>query len=533
MQFLMQDLIDFSPSLLLGAWVTIKLTCISMIGALQLGLMIGLARNSTLALSRVTARIFIDFVRGTPLLLQIFYIYYALPMIGIELPAFEAGVIALSVNYSAYLAEVFRAGIQAIPHSQKEAAQSLNMSGFLVMRRVVLPQALRIVIPPIGNYFIALFKDSALVSVISVADLMRSGQLIASTTFKHFEIFTFVAILYLLISYPVAWFVNSLEQRFKIGAENKPILPEWLRQHFAPLFRFSLDRKREGDLPDPQRLSIVKDKSEPLSKNARAKPPPIIEMKGVTKRYFNYTVLADIDLSIHSGEVVVILGPSGSGKSTLLRAINQLETIDGGSLRVKGHELGREKDGTHDVESNAVKRVRSAVGMVFQQFNLFPHMTVLENIIEAPVHVKGTPRLLAEKQAMDLLAKVGLSEKASSYPFRLSGGQQQRVAIARALAMQPEIMLFDEVTSALDPELVGEVLRVMRQLAAEGVTMVVVTHEMGFAQDVADRVIFLADGKVVEDSTPADFFSAPKTERGRSFIASVSRPMAVLAANSA
>jgi polar amino acid transport system permease protein len=533
MQFQMQDVFDFGPALLMGAWITIELTCISMVGALILGLAIGLARNSTLAVLRIPARLFIDFIRGTPLLLQIFYIYYVLPMIGIELPAFEAGVIALSVNYSAYLAEVFRAGIQAIPHSQKEAAQSLNMTGLLAMRRVVLPQALRIVIPPIGNYFIALFKDSSLVSVISVADLLRSGQLIASTTFKHFEIFTFVAILYLMISYPVAWFVTSLEERFRIGAESKPIIPARIRQFVALLLRFSIGGRRDGDLQGAQRFSIVRDKSEPTSKAVQAKALPIIEMKGVTKRFHENTVLAGLDLTIHSGEVVVILGPSGSGKSTLLRAINQLETIDGGSLRVKGHELGLGQDQAGDVDPKAVKKVRSAVGMVFQQFNLFPHMTVLENIIEAPVHVKGTSRLLAEKQAMDLLAKVGLSEKATSYPFRLSGGQQQRVAIARALAMQPEIMLFDEVTSALDPELVGEVLRVMRQLAAEGMTMVVVTHEMGFARDVADRVIFIADGNIMEDSTPADFFSSPKTERGRSFIASVSRPSEALAANSA
>lgn len=521
MQVLLQDIIDFGPALLAGAWITIKLTCISMLGALILGLFIGLARNSGNALARVPARLFIDFIRGTPLLLQIFYIYYALPLVGIELPAFEAGVIALSVNYSAYLAEVFRAGIQAIPHSQKEAALSLNMPGVLAMRRIILPQALRIVIPPIGNYFIALFKDSALVSVISVADLLRSGQLIAATTFKHFEIFTFVALLYLAISYPVAWGVSALEQRLKISGEPKPLLPPWLRDALRTIPGFSRQRT---DGADGQRLAVVGSESRTTGSSSGGERQPIIAMKSLTKRFNDHTVLAGIDLDIHKGEVVVILGPSGSGKSTLLRAINQLETVDGGSLRVKGHELGRPADQSH-ADPSAVKKVRSSVGMVFQQFNLFPHRTVLENIVEAPIHVKGLARPLAERHAMDLLSKVGLVEKAASYPGRLSGGQQQRVAIARALAMRPEIMLFDEVTSALDPELVGEVLRVMRQLAAEGMTMVVVTHEMSFARDVADRVIFLAEGRVLEDSSPKDFFTDPKTARGRSFISSVASPM--------
>lgn len=217
MEFSLQDMIDFTPSLLSGAWVTIRLTVVSMAFALLLGLVLGMCRSAERAWLRIPAAVFIDIMRGTPLILQVFYIYYALPLAGIELGAFTSGTIALSLNYAAYLGEVFRSGIQAVPKGQWEAARSLGLPVGLTMRRIVLPQALRIVIPPAGNYFISLFKDSALVSVISLNELMRSGQLLAATTYKHFEIFTMVAIIYLAISYPASWLVVWLEHRFKIG----------------------------------------------------------------------------------------------------------------------------------------------------------------------------------------------------------------------------------------------------------------------------------------------------------------------------
>lgn len=217
MNFSLSDMAEFLPYLLAGTWVTVKLTIVSMCFALALGLLLGMARASHRAMLRVPAATFIDIMRGTPLILQIFYIYYALPLIGIELEAFVSGIIALSLNYAAYLAEVFRSGIQAIPKGQWEASYSLGLPTRLTMQKIVLPQALRIVIPPAGNYFIALFKDSALVSVISLSELMRSGQLLAATTYKHFEIFTMVAAIYLAISYPASWLVAWLERRFRIG----------------------------------------------------------------------------------------------------------------------------------------------------------------------------------------------------------------------------------------------------------------------------------------------------------------------------
>ncbi|MFI2230142.1 amino acid ABC transporter ATP-binding protein [Nocardia testacea] len=254
-----------------------------------------------------------------------------------------------------------------------------------------------------------------------------------------------------------------------------------------------------------------------LTDASASSPPaqagPLISMRGVTKTFGTATVLRDIDLDIAKGEVVVVIGPSGSGKSTLCRTINRLETISGGTITFRGEPLP---------ESNAgLKRVRADIGMVFQSFNLFPHVTVLQNVTFAPMRIRKLTRADAEQRATALLERVGLAHKADSYPPQLSGGQQQRVAIARGLAMEPEVMLFDEPTSALDPEMVSEVLDVMKSLAAEGMTMVVVTHEMGFARATADRVLFLADGVIAEHGTPEAFFTAPTSDRAKDFLARV------------
>lgn len=244
-----------------------------------------------------------------------------------------------------------------------------------------------------------------------------------------------------------------------------------------------------------------------------------IKATNIWKKFNNLEVLKGIDLEVNEGEVVAVIGPSGGGKSTLLRCLNKLETIDKGSITIDGEELCRETSGgTEYVKNNDVRRIACKIGMVFQQFNLFPHMTVLENLIEAPVNVQKRDKAEVIKEAEVLLAKVGLSEKRDVYPRKLSGGQQQRVAIARALAMKPAIMLFDEPTSSLDPELTGEVLRTMRELAGEKMTMVVVTHEMGFAREVATKVVFMADGHVQEQGSPEEIFVNPKNERLKSFL---------------
>lgn len=249
----------------------------------------------------------------------------------------------------------------------------------------------------------------------------------------------------------------------------------------------------------------------------------MVDARAIKKSFGSNEVLKGITLQVEKGQVLCLLGPSGSGKSTFLRCINHLETINGGRLYVDGDLMGFHEglDVIHEMKPNAIAKQRSEIGMVFQKFNLFPHLTALENVTEAPIGVKKVPKELAKSKALALLASVGLSDKADHYPAQLSGGQQQRVAIARALAMEPKLMLFDEPTSALDPELVGDVLDVMRKLAESGMTMIVVTHEVGFAREVADRVVFMDGGVVVEDGSPAQVIDNPQNERTKAFINSV------------
>lgn len=237
---------------------------------------------------------------------------------------------------------------------------------------------------------------------------------------------------------------------------------------------------------------------------------PLVVVENVQKHYGEFQALTDVNLTVDKGEVVVVLGPSGSGKSTLCRSINRLETITSGSIRIDGKEL--------PAEGKALAKLRAEVGMVFQSFNLFAHLTILENVTLGPIKVRGLSKAEAEKEAMALLARVGIEKQASKLPAQLSGGQQQRVAIARALAMHPKVMLFDEPTSALDPEMINEVLDVMVGLAAEGMTMIVVTHEMGFARKAAHRVVFMADGQIVEQATPEEFFTNPQSSRAKDFL---------------
>ncbi|MBN9982740.1 amino acid ABC transporter ATP-binding protein [Rhizobium laguerreae] len=248
---------------------------------------------------------------------------------------------------------------------------------------------------------------------------------------------------------------------------------------------------------------------------------PLVRARNVHKSFDQLEVLKGIDLDVMPGEVVVVLGPSGSGKSTFLRCINHLEAIDKGFIEVDGEQIGYRlrKDRLEKLSSNGIASQRRKIGMVFQQFNLYPHMTVLQNIVEAPIGVHGESRTAATENALRLLERVGLSEKAGSYPRQLSGGQQQRVAIARALAIKPKLMLFDEPTSALDPELVGEVLSTMRDLAKQGLTMIVVTHEIGFAREAADRVVFMDGGNVVEMGKPEDVIGNPQHPRTQAFLA--------------
>lgn len=251
----------------------------------------------------------------------------------------------------------------------------------------------------------------------------------------------------------------------------------------------------------------------PDEQTEERKTPTLVELKHVEKHYGSLHVLKDINLEVSKGEVLVVLGPSGSGKSTMCRTINRLETIDSGQILIDGQPL--------PAEGKALANLRAEVGMVFQQFNLFANKTILDNVTLAPIKVRHMKKTDAQDEAMELLARVGVDSQASKMPSQLSGGQQQRVAIARALAMHPKVMLFDEPTSALDPEMVNEVLDVMVSLAKEGMTMICVTHEMGFAHKAADRIIFMADGKILESGTPDEFFDHPQTERAKDFLSKI------------
>jgi polar amino acid transport system ATP-binding protein len=253
-------------------------------------------------------------------------------------------------------------------------------------------------------------------------------------------------------------------------------------------------------------------------KPAPAAERPVIEVRGVSKSFGDHEVLSDVSLSVAKGRTTCILGPSGSGKSTLLRCLNWLERPDHGDIFLSGQRIGYRQGGKVPMSTAELAAIRARMGMVFQHFNLWPHLTVLGNIIEAPIHVQRRAKAEVIAEAEALLQKVGLVEKRDVYPARLSGGQRQRVAIARALAMRPDVLLFDEATSALDPELVGEVLSVMEALANEGMTMIVVTHEMGFAREAADEIVFLDRGRVVEKAEPHAFFHRPETERARQFL---------------
>ena len=254
---------------------------------------------------------------------------------------------------------------------------------------------------------------------------------------------------------------------------------------------------------------------------AASKPatePPVLELRSISKSFGSLQVLSDISLTVARGETVCIVGPSGSGKSTLLRCINWLEKPDNGAVYLSGQRVGMHAGGHVSMPDSELAQIRTRIGMVFQHFALWPHLTVLQNVMEAPLHVQKRPRAEVRETADALLQKVGLVDKRDAFPAQLSGGQKQRVGIARALAVRPDLLLFDEPTSALDPELVGEVIVVMRELARDGMTMVIVTHEMGFARDAATRMVFIDHGQVVETGTPAQFFSAPSTDRARQFL---------------
>jgi polar amino acid transport system permease protein len=501
------------PYLWQGAVMTVEIAAASLVGALILGAILAEIRIAPLAPLRALAGGYIWLIRGTPLLLQLLFLFDVLPAVGVVLPPVPTAIIGFTINESAFFAEIIRGGILSVDRNQTLAAHALGMSPRVTRRRVVMPLALRAILPSLGNEFINLIKGTSLASVISVSELTQRSQFLSSQTFVFFPIFLASGVMYLVLTSGVALGQSLLERQMSLERVRK-----------APRDS-GRSRRSPGAALAPGAEADGLILAELVSPEPPAAPTnqPVLICDGVGKSYGDRMVLDGLDLTMHRGEVVAVLGASGSGKSTLLRLINHLESLDSGAITVNGRHIGYTPSGAAERSASrlATARADARIGMVFQHFNLFPHLTVLENIRVAPVFVYGQDPSEVTKQARALLAEVGLADHAEKMPHQLSGGQQQRVAIARAMATHPKLMLFDEPTSALDPEKVGEVLAVMRRLAAGGMTMLVVTHEIRFARDVADRVIFIENGKVVEQGTPREILESPQQPETKRFLHSL------------
>jgi polar amino acid transport system permease protein len=506
-----------SPFLLRGALLAVKIAALAMVLGLVLGLVLALLRLSRHAAVRSAAWFYIWFVRGTPLLLQLVFIFDVLPSIGLTLNTFTTAVVGFSLNEAAFSAEIIRGGILAVSRSQAIAAAALGMPPLLTLRRIILPQAMRSILPGVANQTISMIKGTSIASVIFVNELTFNAEQIVGQNFQYFQVFAAAGLIYLIMTSAVAVGQIGLERHF-----------DYLRERndgFARRLRALFGSSPEAVAPPAGRERLPALIGE-LCRDIAGAAGPCVVCRNVQKSYAGREILKGIDLTVNKGEVVVIMGPSGSGKSTLLRMINHLEPLDWGQITVDGELVGydRAPDGTpRPVRRLAQARAAARVGMVFQHFNLFEHLTAQENIIEAPVTVWRQKPDEARAMAARLLGAVGLGRHMNHLPHRLSGGQQQRVAIARALAVSPRVMLFDEPTSALDPELVGEVLTVIRGLAEAGMTMIIVTHEVRFAREVADRILFMDDGVIVEQGPPAAVLDRPAQDRTKRFLRMVEK----------
>ncbi len=466
----------------LATWTVIKLSVLVWVIGIILGFGLALAKQSKFKAISWSSDSYIWFFRSLPLLVLLVFVYnlpQIFPSSSVLLASpFIAGLIAMTLCEAAYIAEIHRGGLTSIHKGQIEAGKALGLQYSGIQRLIVIPQAFRVALPALGNEFVSIVKLTSLVSVISLTEILLIGQRLYTQNFLVMETMFAVAFYYVLIVTLFGWLMNWFEKKIDI-TQRKPGL---LTQE-DPLYQ----------LPQAS-LRARKDISgQQVGEYA-------LEAINIQKSYGQQHVLKGIDLKVKWGEVISIIGPSGSGKTTFIRTLNGLEPLDQGTVNLLGQPFL--KDQTLTDQSAAYKKHIVHVGMVFQNFNLFPHKTILENVMLAPLyHHMGTV-LDSKITALAMLDKVGMKQHAHKYPHQLSGGQQQRVAIARALAMQPSIILFDEPTSALDPELVNEVLKVIEELAREGLTMIIVTHEMHFAFKVSDRVIFMEGGHIVLNDHP-------------------------------
>lgn len=465
---------------------------------LILGFLLACAKLSGPRWLKVPVELYIWFFRSVPLMVLLVFVYNlpqlfpaTQPLLGVP---FIAGLVSMTVTEAAYMAEIHRGGLLSVARGQSEAGHALSFSFIGIQRLIIIPQAFRISLPTLINEYITIIKLSSILSVISLPELLLTGQRLYAQNFLVMETLLAVAIYYVMVVTVFSWLFRALENLLDIQRKR----PQTLNEHECETLRQNL------------KPPVQTQKAQAASGN-----PPALDLHAIEKSWGQHHVLKGIDLKVENGEVISIIGPSGSGKTTLIRTINALESIDGGEIILYGEDYLK---GASVVDKQQMRAGVRRIGMVFQGFNLFNNMDVLDNCTLAPVTLKKMGKDQAEQVAMEHLASVGLEKFAHAAVGRLSGGQKQRVAIARALCMNPQIMLFDEPTSALDPEIVGEVLDVMRKLAADGMTMVVVTHEMAFARTVSDRVVFMDQGVVLEDAAPAELFGNPKHQRTREFL---------------
>jgi polar amino acid transport system permease protein len=491
------------PSMIsVGLKNTLILAAASTVLGVIIGMILAVMGISQSRWLRVPARIYTDIFRGLPAIVTILIIGQGFARIGRELfgpSPFPLGIIALSLIAGAYIGEIFRSGIQSVERGQMEACRALSMSYGQGMRLIVIPQGIRRVLPALVNQFIGNVKDSSLVYFLgllaSEREIFRVGQDQAVVT-GNLSPLLLAGIFYLLITVPLTHVVNFIDNRLRMGKQQRSGSPK------SGLVEVGeLDASHQSD--DLAEAAAI-------SSSQRFKGGNL-QISGLAMAYGDMEVLKGIDLTIQTGTVTCIIGPSGSGKSTLLRCLNRLVEPKGGEVLLDGQSIMTMKP----------ENLRRRVGMVFQHFNLFPDHTALENVMLSLTKIKGMPRQEAQRVAEARLADVGLAARKDHRPGGLSGGQQQRVAIARALAMDPEVVLFDEVTSALDPELVKGVLDLMADLGRRGMTMAVVTHEMGFARKVAHQVVFMDEGQIVEAGSPAQIFDQPRSDRLKRFLAEV------------
>ncbi|WP_162820196.1 amino acid ABC transporter permease/ATP-binding protein [Microvirga calopogonii] len=438
------------------------------------------------------------------------------------LTPFAAAVIGLALNQAAFCSEIIRGGILSVDQGQLEAAAALGLPKSRQATRIILPQAMRAILPTGFNEIIGLAKGTSMVYILALPELFYTIQIIYRRNLEVIPLLMVATVWYLVILSVLSFIQYHIERHYSKGALRNP--PPALITAVLKRIGYPVIAEAGAQAAAARPVSDVQPSQAPsASLAALAASGGDVSIEGVSKSFGALKVLDDVSLHVPAGSVTVILGQSGSGKSTLLRAINHLERVDDGFIAIDGDLIGYRRDGDtlYELKEREILQRRVDVGMVFQNFNLFPHLTALENIIEAPISVRGRARDEAVAEARELLVRVGLRDKAGTYPRQLSGGQQQRVAIARALAMKPKVLLFDEPTSALDPELVGEVLAVIKELARSGTTLVIVTHEIGFAREVADQVVFMEQGRILEVGTPEQVFNASQHHRTREFLAKV------------